>query len=131
MFADSAWTQAVWYRLRQVTGCPAPNRFQVRHLPILAGEVLRILAMTRAFKDAEHTAERLLIKKVLRGGEAEGPVLEEAMRLMTEAVAADEAKLAELMPRWEAAEIAELTERRQSVFNSGTYVGYAETGTAQ
>lgn len=131
LWGDSAWTQAVWFRLRQVTGCAAPNRFQVRHLPILAAEVRRIFCMVQAFKDAEREAGRLLIKKVLRGGAAEGPILEEAKRLMLEAVATDEAELGKLMERWHEAEVAALTNRKQDTYHGGYIAAYAEPGTVQ
>jgi|GEM_PF-759214 len=128
LWGGSAWTQAVWFRLRQVTGCAAPNRFQLRHLPILASEVRRIFCMVQAFKDAEREASRLLIKKVLRGGAAEGPVLEETKRLMLEAVASDEAELGKLMERWHEAEVAALTERKQDTYHGGLIAAYAEPG---
>jgi len=126
LWGDSAWTQAVWFRLRKVTGCAAPNRFHVRHLPILASEVRRIFCMVQAFKDAEREAGRLLIKKVLRGGAAEGPVLEEAKRLMAEAVAADEAELGKLMERWHEHEIAALEARKADGFRGGYFDAYKE-----
>lgn len=126
LWAESAWTQAVWHRLRQVTGTASPARFQVRHLPILASEVRRISSMTTAFKNARHEAEQMLIKRVLRGGEAEGPVLEEAKRLMNEAAASDEAELGKLMERWHEHEIAALTDRKQDTFHGGYAANFAE-----
>ena len=131
LWGDSAWKQAVWFRLRQVTGTAAPNRFQVRHLPILASEVRRIFCMVEAFKTAEREAGRLLIQKVLRGGAAEGPVLEEAKRLMNEAVARDEAELGTLMERWHETEIAALTARKQDTYTGGHIASYAEPRSEQ
>lgn len=113
LWGESAWTQAVWYRLRVVTGTPAPNRFQVRHLPILASEIRRLCALTQALKDAQREAGRMIIKRVLRGGEAEGPVLEEMNRQLSAAVAEDEAEMLKLLDRWRENEIGVLTGRRE------------------
>lgn len=124
-WGHQAWTQAVWYRLRQVTGTPAPQRFQVRHLPILAAEVRRIYAMVQTLKDAQRQAERLLIKRVLRGGEAEGPILAQAQQLITQAANDEQAELTRLMSPWEEAEIAHLTERH-APYISDTIAAYAE-----
>ncbi|CAK8737925.1 hypothetical protein SODG_001639 [Sodalis praecaptivus] len=30
---DRAWTQAIWYALRRVTGVPSPQHFEIRQLP--------------------------------------------------------------------------------------------------
>jgi len=66
-----SWTQAVWYRLRQVCQCPTPNRFQVRHLPLLAAEVKRLAEVSLAFTETVSTAERTLISRVIRQGKDE------------------------------------------------------------
>jgi len=43
---EGAWRFAIWKRLRQVCDCPSPNQFEVRHLPLLATELTRILAVS-------------------------------------------------------------------------------------
>lgn len=131
LWGQSAWTQAVWYRLRVVTGLPAPHRFQVRHLPILASEIRRICALTQALKDAQNAAGRMIIKRVLRGGEAEGPVLEEINRQLSAAVAEDEAEILKLLERWREDELGALTERKGGNYHSGHLAAYAEPGTEQ
>ena len=65
----------------------------LRHLPLIASEVRRIFCMTQAFKDAQHEAGRLLIKRVLRDGESEAPILAQARQRMLDAAVSDEAEM--------------------------------------
>jgi Rha family phage regulatory protein len=49
---DRAWTQAIWYALRRVTGVPSPQHFEIRQLPLLAEECRRIYSITNQLKGA-------------------------------------------------------------------------------
>ncbi|MBG6243554.1 MAG: hypothetical protein EKE20_17955, partial [Candidatus Symbiopectobacterium sp. Dall1.0] len=49
---DRAWTQAIWYALRRVTGVPSPQHFEVRQLPLLTEECRRIYSITNTLKGA-------------------------------------------------------------------------------
>lgn len=130
LHAESAWTQAVWYRLRQATGTPAPHRFKVRDLPILAEEVRRIFALTNALKAAQTEAACLLMKRVLRGGEPEEALLAQARQTLIDATQADEAALEQRLERWHDADIARLTAREQETYFGDYLIPFSETAGA-
>ena len=112
MECHSTWTQAVWFHLRQATGTAAPHRFQVLHLPNLANEIRGIFAMTQEIKSAMRESERQIIKRVLRGGEPAGELLEQARQRMADAAAVSEADLTKRLEPWLEYEIGALAERR-------------------
>lgn len=130
LHAESAWTQAVWYRLRQATGTPAPNRFKVRDLPILAAELRRTFALTNALKAAQTEAACLLMKRVLRGGEPEEALLAQARQALIDATQADAAALEQRLERWHEADIAKLTAREQETYFGDYLIPFNETAGA-
>ncbi|MBL8445658.1 MAG: Bro-N domain-containing protein [Zoogloeaceae bacterium] len=127
---ENAWSQAVWYRLRQATGTPAPNRFKVRDLPILAAEIRRSFALTNALKAAQTEAAGLLMKRVLRGGEPEAALLAQARQALIDATQADAAALEQRLERWHDADIAKLTERAQETYFGDYLIPFNETAGA-
>ena len=70
---NSSWTFAVWFAIRQAIGCPAPNRFEVRHLPLIATELRRILEISTAVRDHCMELEKEAIRRIVRNREAAGP----------------------------------------------------------
>ncbi|MBG6243638.1 MAG: hypothetical protein EKE20_18450, partial [Candidatus Symbiopectobacterium sp. Dall1.0] len=72
---DRAWTQAIWYALRRVTGVPSPQHFDIRQIPLLAEECRRIYSITNTLKGAIFDAEKQAIRRVLRHREDEAIVL--------------------------------------------------------
>lgn len=73
---NSSWTFAVWFAIRQTIGCPAPNRFEVRHLPPIATELRRILEISTAVRDHCMELEKEAIRRIVRNREAAGPFVE-------------------------------------------------------
>jgi len=73
---NSSWTFAVWYAIRQVTGCAAPHRFEVRHLSAIATELRRILEISTAVRDHCMEIEKEAIRRIVRNREAAGPFVE-------------------------------------------------------
>ncbi|ECK7391417.1 hypothetical protein FRN05_17395 [Salmonella enterica subsp. enterica] len=67
---DQAWSNAVWYCLRQATGVRSPQPFAVSDLPVLADECRRIMLITGMMRDFMHTVETGMIKRVVRDGES-------------------------------------------------------------
>lgn len=126
MWFERGWVKAVWSRLREATGTKAPNRFHVRHLPIIADELRRIFRLAESFKAAERQAGQLLVKRVLRNGEEAAPILAEAQRLMSETAAADESALNQQMERWQEAELAALTDRKPARLCGSVIASYGE-----
>ena len=66
---ESSLSYATWYALRQATGCPSPNRFEVRHLPVIAAELRRILEIAVAYQAHQTTMEKELIRRAIRSRE--------------------------------------------------------------
>lgn len=66
---SQAWRLATWQALRQVADCPAPQRFEVHQLPLLAGELRRILEISEAVREHCWVMEAEAIRRVVRGGE--------------------------------------------------------------
>jgi prophage antirepressor-like protein len=62
----AAFSSAIWFRLRQITGVPSPARFEVQHLPAIAQEFHRILTMVEPYLEATRKAELSLIKDCIR-----------------------------------------------------------------
>lgn len=73
---NSSWTFAVWFAIRQAIGWPAPNRFEVRHLPLIATELRRILEISTAVRDHCMELEKEAIRRIVRNREAAGPFVE-------------------------------------------------------
>lgn len=86
---DKSWAQAIWRQLRQIVDTPSPNRFTVDQVPKLADELTRIYAITDSFSAAVASAERAMIKRVMRDNEAADAVLAE-MRSKLMAAATEE-----------------------------------------
>lgn len=122
---QSGWTQAVWKALRLATGVPAPNRFEVRHLPVLSEELRRIYRATESLLRAQHDAEHAVMKKVLRQRGALEPVLAEAQQHLDNGVAEVQTKLTDQLAKWREKEINALLERRPA--GGGHYPGAQET----
>ncbi|WP_148715013.1 BRO-N domain-containing protein [Chitinolyticbacter meiyuanensis] len=66
---NQAWRLATWQVLRQAADCPAPQRFEVHQLPLLAGELRRILEISEAVREHCRVMEAEAIRRVVRGGE--------------------------------------------------------------
>ena len=65
----------IWYALRQATGVPAPHRFEVQHLPLIAAELQRILEGIFAYQRHRRDLEGELIARIVRGREPAAPFL--------------------------------------------------------
>ncbi|ENU80009.1 hypothetical protein F975_01761 [Acinetobacter sp. ANC 3789] len=61
-----AFTKAIHYALRQATGVPSPNKFEVKHLPLLAKEFQRIFSIVEPYFNARDECEQLMMKHLLR-----------------------------------------------------------------
>ncbi|MFT4021836.1 MAG: BRO family protein [Acinetobacter sp.] len=70
-----ATNQGIWHALRQATNVPSPERFEVKHLPILAYEFQRIFSILQPYVDARRECEQTLIKRLIRNSEDNHPVL--------------------------------------------------------
>ncbi|WGM00056.1 ORF6N domain-containing protein [Arsenophonus nasoniae] len=78
---ERSWSNAVWLALREVTGTPSPERFQVEHIPLMADECRRIYYITEALRQIINDAEKQTIKRLLRKRENIDTVLAEIKQL--------------------------------------------------
>ncbi|PAV06452.1 hypothetical protein CBG25_05995 [Arsenophonus sp. ENCA] len=78
---ERSWSNAVWLALREVTGTPSPERFQVEHIPLMADECRRIYYITEALRQIINDAEKQVIKRLLRKRENIDTVLAEIKQL--------------------------------------------------
>ncbi|PAV02630.1 hypothetical protein CBG25_09735, partial [Arsenophonus sp. ENCA] len=74
---ERSWSNAVWLALREVTGTPSPERFQVEHIPLMADECRRIYYITESLRQIINDAEKQTIKRLLRKRENVDSVLAE------------------------------------------------------
>ncbi|WP_063655439.1 Rha family transcriptional regulator [Candidatus Arsenophonus triatominarum] len=78
---ERSWSNAVWLALREVTGTPSPERFQVAHIPLMADECRRIYYITETLRQIINDAEKQTIKRLLRKRENIDTVLAEIKQL--------------------------------------------------
>ncbi|QBY45409.1 BRO family protein [Arsenophonus nasoniae] len=78
---ERSLSNAVWLALREVTGTPSPERFQVEHIPLMADECRRIYYITEALRQIINDAEKQTIKRILRKRENIDTVLAEIKQL--------------------------------------------------
>ncbi|WP_339053790.1 BRO-N domain-containing protein [Arsenophonus endosymbiont of Crataerina pallida] len=78
---ERSWSNAVWLALREVTGTPSPERFQVAHIPLMADECRRIYYITESLRQIINDAEKQVIKRLLRKRENIDTVLAEIKQL--------------------------------------------------
>lgn len=57
---ERSWSNGVWLALREVTGTPSPERFQVAHIPLMADECRRIYYMTESLRQITMTLKNRL-----------------------------------------------------------------------
>ncbi|QBY43959.1 Rha family transcriptional regulator [Arsenophonus nasoniae] len=72
-----AWNNAIWYALREVTGIPSPNPFEVRYIPAIAEECERIWQVTQHLQELIVEAEKTVIKRIVRKREDANFVLKQ------------------------------------------------------
>ena len=110
----NAFVYAIWAALRAVTGTPAPQRFAVQQIPVLAAEIRRIYQITSVLADRIAEAERTAARRIFRHGENAEKVLAEIERELAQAHSEDQHQINGFLSRWGETEIAHFVERRPS-----------------
>ncbi|MGL9724806.1 BRO-N domain-containing protein [Sodalis sp. (in: enterobacteria)] len=95
-----AWTNAVYYSLRDVTGTPSPMRFETQHIPLLAEECRRIYYATEALRKLTLEAEKQTLKRILRKREDVQTVLAEIQQLFESSHQQQQQGIAERIDHW-------------------------------
>lgn len=121
----SSITQAIWYDFRACTNTPSPQRFQVRHIPLLAAEARRLFYITRAIAELIAEAETALVRRIIRRGENAEKVIEEIRLLLAKANDEDLQTADRHLGKWVEHEIKPLIERKPSY--GGLYPECLET----
>lgn len=113
--ADQSANQGIWYHLRQVTNNPAPNAYGVNHIPLLAAELSRVLAVSQQVRQITDYVEAQAIKRIFRKGEASEKVLAQ--------LAADAARSTkelqdevEKFPVWMEGELLQFAKRQPALY---------------
>ena len=122
---QEAMTQAVWHAFRACTNTPAPQRFQTRHIPLLAAETRRLFHLTRAVAALLADAEQALVRRIIRKGENAEKVIEEIRLALAKANDEDLQTADRHLSRWLEHEISPLIERRPGL-SAGLYPAHQE-----
>lgn len=77
---------AVWTRLRTVTGTPSPAVFEVEHLPVIGKEMLDIYQTMVKFEDMVAEAEKIVIKRILQNNENSELILADCEKMIMQSV---------------------------------------------
>ena len=108
---EGTWVQAIWFYLRQVTGVPSPHQFNVDHLPAVAFELNRAMAISWQVQEIIQDIERQAARRIFRKGEAADVVLADLKHQAELAMLAVKDDLAKL-PSYFQSEQAAITQRR-------------------
>lgn len=112
---EQAVNQGIWYYLRQVTHNPAPNAYSVDHIPVLAAELRRIIAISEQVRQITGHVEAQAIKRIFRKGEV-------AERVLAQLAAEAERSVQKLQdqvkdfPAWMEGEMLRFAERKPAFY---------------
>lgn len=106
-----AWSNGIWYALREVTGIPSPQPMEVRHIPHIARECERIWAVIERLQSAMVEAERRTIRQLVRKRENVDSVMSEIDSLLTEASQSNAFMLTDTLTRWHKSELGQFAQR--------------------
>ncbi|MGL9720662.1 BRO-N domain-containing protein [Symbiopectobacterium sp.] len=106
-----AWSNGIWYALREVTGIPSPQPMEVRHIPHIARECERIWAVIERLQSAIVNAERRTIRQLVRKRENVDSVMSEIDSLLTEASQSNAFMLTDTLTRWHKSELELFAQR--------------------
>lgn len=65
---DGGWRHGIYSRLRTATQSKAPNRYEVKHLPIIANELYQMMAVIKAMKQITRDFEAKVLKSIIKDG---------------------------------------------------------------
>jgi len=111
----NSWTQAVWACLRKAANCPAPERFEVKHVPALTAEIRRILELAEVVRETHRMAGNALLRRVLKGHEAAEAVLADVEQKAVALLSEERDDLAGLLDNWCNHDISAFAERRDGL----------------
>jgi len=111
-----AWRFSIWKDLRRVTRTKSPDKLEVRHLPDMADELLRIHTAVAILDTAIRKTEKEVLRRVFRNGEAaEQVVAELEAQILTQAIS-DAANMTKALDAWQRREVQALRSRQARTF---------------
>ncbi len=113
-------TQGIWHYLRQITGNPAPNAYGVEHIPVLAAELRRVLALCDQVGQITRSIEAQAVKRIFRDGETTEKVLAQMAVEAARSMKQLNDQVAEF-PTWMEGELISFTERRAAYGHDTAY----------
>ncbi|AHF03431.1 toxin Bro [Marichromatium purpuratum 984] len=111
---EQAWTQGVWYALRDATGVRSPNRFTVDNLPVLTQEMRRILQAVEPLVQMRNEAELEVLRRVVRRREQAEPLIEDWRARLMRSAKEDHGEIAHTLSGWMERDLEELAARAQA-----------------
>ncbi|RNE89877.1 hypothetical protein EBL84_09325 [Marichromatium sp. AB31] len=111
---EQAWTQGVWYALRDATGVRSPNRFTVDNLPVLTQEMRRILQAVEPLVQMRNEAELEVLRRVVRRREQAEPLIEDWRARLMRSAKEDRGEIAHTLSGWMERDLEELAARAQA-----------------
>lgn len=106
-----AWSNGIWYALREVTGIASPQPMEVRHIPHIARECERIWAVIERLQSAMVGAERRTIRQLIRKRDNVDSVMGEIDSLLLEASQSNAFMLTDTLTRWHKSELGQFAHR--------------------
>ncbi len=108
---ERAWTQGIWYALRDATGVASPQHFEVNQIAIIAEECRRIYGMTNTLKSAIFDAEKQVIRRLLRHKENVETVLREMQQLLEASTHEHDSVMSQSLEKWQQANVNRFPQR--------------------
>ena len=112
---QEAASHGIWHHLRQATYNPAPNAYGVEHIPVLAAELRRIIAISEQVGQITRHVEQQAIKRIFRKGETAEKVLAHLAAEAARSVQQLREHVAQF-PSWMESDLISFTQRRPANF---------------
>lgn len=118
--SEESATQGIWHYLRHITHNPAPNSYTVDHIPVLALELRRILAISEQVGRITRNLEAQAVKLIFRKGETAEKVLAQLAVEAERSVKQLNDQVAEL-PSWMEDDLLSFAGRKPSCIQGAAY----------
>lgn len=109
---QNAFAKSVWEDLRLVANNPAPQKWQVNHIPALTEELRRLFVLTNHLSDTIYRVEQAFIRKVIRKGANPEQFLDEARAQLIDAATKEVEELNTCIARWGQMSLDNFSERK-------------------
>lgn len=88
---SGSWSFGIHHRLRKITGSKSPHPFETKHLPLIANELIQVIAIANATRDFTHDFETKVLKALVRDAKE----VEEIEKLIKETESKQQALLSD------------------------------------